>query len=89
MASPKLTPTKQVQDDDPARVAPETPPEAAEGGGHPEPGDIASLAHQYWEERGRPLGTPDEDWFRAEKEIRLRGRPVPESSGEGDAGPFA
>lgn len=89
MASPKLTPTKQVQDDDLARVAPETPPEAAEGGGHPEPGDIASLAHQYWEERGRPLGTPDEDWFRAEKEIKLRGRPVPENSGEGDAGPFA
>ena len=89
MASPKLTAKKQAQDDDLAGVAPETPPEAVEGGGHSEPGDIASLAHQYWEERGRPLGTPDEDWFRAEKEIKLRGRPVPENSGEGDAGPFA
>ncbi len=89
MLSPELTPEKQAQDNDLARVAPETAPEAAEGGVQPEPADIARLAHQHWEERGRPLGTPEEDWYRAEKEIKLRGRPVPENSGEGDAGPFA
>lgn len=87
MASPKLTQEKQVEDDDLAGVAPETPPEAAEGSGHPNPRDITGLAHQHWEERGRPLGTPEEDWFRAENEIKLRGRPVQDNSEEGDAGP--
>jgi Protein of unknown function (DUF2934) len=31
---------------------------------------IAQLAFSYWEKRGRPLGSPEEDWFRAEREIR-------------------
>lgn len=26
---------------------------------------IAVLAYQYWVERGRPLGTPEVDWYRA------------------------
>jgi hypothetical protein len=26
-------------------------------------------AYQCWEERGRPWGSPDEDWFKAEKEL--------------------
>lgn len=30
---------------------------------------IARRAHQIWEERGRPSGSPDEDWLRAEKEL--------------------
>jgi ribonuclease I len=30
---------------------------------------IALLAYKYWEERGRPAGTSQEDWFRAEREI--------------------
>jgi len=30
---------------------------------------IAVLAYQFWQERGCPLGTPEEDWFRAEREI--------------------
>jgi hypothetical protein len=33
--------------------------------------DVANLAYQLWKERGRPEGSPDEDWFRAEKQ-RLR-----------------
>ena len=28
--------------------------------------EIAALAAQYWEERGRPEGSPESDWFRAE-----------------------
>ena len=28
---------------------------------------IAVLAHQLWEERGCPDGSPDEDWCRAEE----------------------
>jgi len=31
----------------------------------PEHEEIAKLAYQFWEERGRPEGSPYEDWFRA------------------------
>ena len=34
--------------------------------------EITGLAHQLWIERGCPNGTPDEDWFRAEAELRSR-----------------
>jgi hypothetical protein len=30
---------------------------------------IAVLAYEYWQERGCPHGSPEEDWFRAEQEI--------------------
>jgi hypothetical protein len=30
---------------------------------------IALRAYQAWEERGRPWGTPDIDWFRAERDL--------------------
>ncbi len=32
---------------------------------------IASLAYKYWLERGCQGGSPEEDWFRAEREIDL------------------
>jgi hypothetical protein len=28
--------------------------------------DIATLAYRLWQERGCPIGSPEEDWFRAE-----------------------
>jgi Protein of unknown function (DUF2934) len=28
------------------------------------------LAYRLWEERGRPDGRPDEDWFEAERRLR-------------------
>jgi len=31
---------------------------------------ISALAYFYWQQRGCPTGSPDEDWFRAEREIR-------------------
>ena len=31
---------------------------------------IGRLAYLYWEERGCPNDSPDEDWFRAEAELR-------------------
>jgi hypothetical protein len=34
--------------------------------------EIEKLAYRIWEERGRPLGSPDEDWFRAERELQER-----------------
>ena len=36
--------------------------------------DIALRAYRLWEARGCPVGSPDEDWFRAVRELRA-GRP--------------
>ena len=33
---------------------------------------IGRLAFFFWEERGCPNDSPDEDWFRAEAELRNR-----------------
>jgi hypothetical protein len=32
--------------------------------------EIARLAYAYWEARGHPQGTSQEDWYRAERELR-------------------
>ena len=29
--------------------------------------DVSALAHELWRGRGCPEGSPEEDWFRAEK----------------------
>ena len=34
---------------------------------------IADRAYQRWVERGCPLGTAEQDWLEAEKELRLQG----------------
>ena len=36
----------------------------------PDPDAIARLAYAYWEDRGRPDGSSEEDWLRAEEEVR-------------------
>ena len=38
---------------------------------HPSPLDqqIESRAYELWQERGKPWGTPETDWFRAEQEL--------------------
>lgn len=53
------------------------PPDASESEGlasvkPPDPEQVAALAHQYWQERGCPSGSPDEDWFRAERALNER-----------------
>jgi hypothetical protein len=40
--------------------------------------DIAALAYSYWEARGFQGGSPQEDWLRAEQELRS-GRPQPKN----------
>ena len=30
---------------------------------------VAKLAYQLWEERGHPFGSPEVDWFRAERAV--------------------
>jgi len=34
--------------------------------------EIARLAHSYWEARSRDSGSPEEDWLRAETELKAR-----------------
>lgn len=51
--------------------------------GRPEAEEVARLAHQYWLERGSPIGTPEEDWFRAEEEFRLRRRQLEQERNHG------
>ncbi len=36
--------------------------------------DVASHAYRCWHERGCPEGSPEEDWHRAEQELREHGR---------------
>jgi len=42
-------------------------------GGHvtaPGREDIARLAYQIWEERGRPTGSAEGDWYEAERQLQ-------------------
>jgi hypothetical protein len=32
--------------------------------------EVSVLAYRFWTERESPIGSPEEDWFRAEFEIR-------------------
>ncbi len=42
----------------------------SEGASGIDPQEIAALAYRYWEERGRPESSPEQDWFRAEETLR-------------------
>jgi hypothetical protein len=33
--------------------------------------NIERLAYELWQQRGRRFGSPQEDWFRAERELLL------------------
>jgi len=39
--------------------------------------EIPRLAHSYWEARGCQGGSPEEDWYRAEEELRARRAAAP------------
>ena len=39
---------------------------------------IEKLAYRFWEERGRPSGSPEEDWFKAERELQRESIGPPE-----------
>ena len=43
-------------------------------GSAPEHDQIARLAYSYWQARGRPDGSPEEDWLRAENELLHQSR---------------
>lgn len=39
-------------------------------GSEPATEEVAALAYQLWVERGSPHGSHEEDWYRAEQELR-------------------
>jgi Protein of unknown function (DUF2934) len=39
---------------------------------HEKQQQTAFLAYQFWMERGSPVGSPSEDWFRAERASHSR-----------------
>ena len=46
------------------------------------PAETASLAYSYWEERGGVGGSAEDDWFRAETELRARAASTEENVAE-------
>jgi hypothetical protein len=37
---------------------------------NPDHSEIAALAYELWKDRGCPIGSPEEDWFQAEAELK-------------------
>lgn len=58
---------------------PEQPSDPSVEHSGPSHKEIASRAYQLWKERGGAHGPPEEDWHRAQRELRVR------SGAEGDA----
>ena len=53
-------------------AAPALEQETTAQAGRSENQEIARLAYSYWEERGCPIGSPEQDWLRAEYELHAR-----------------
>ena len=72
MASRALTVDPQANDEE--RVASEALNESAQRAvsDNINEREIAVLAYQYWQERGCPIGSDQEDWFRAEETLKNR-----------------
>ena len=61
----------KLLDDEPG-LAPEEAMTADDEMSAPANDRIAELAYSYWEARGSQGGSPWEDWFRAEQELKRR-----------------
>jgi hypothetical protein len=61
----------KMLDDEPG-VIPAEFMEASDEMSSPTHMDVAELAYSYWEARGFQGGSPWEDWFRAEEELKRR-----------------
>jgi hypothetical protein len=70
-APPRRTPARPKRAKHSASAA-EKPPEPAAIAAVCEPSqdEIARLAYSYWEARGFAGGSSEEDWLRAERELR-------------------
>jgi len=61
----------KVLDDEPGIVPQETI-SATDEMAAPTHEDVAQLAYSYWEARGNQGGSPWDDWFRAEQELKAK-----------------
>jgi hypothetical protein len=71
--SPRLTNPRipRINSPEPEVIAATEPPPAPVTKGHElEAQEIARLAYSYWEARGCQEGSAEEDWLRAEQELR-------------------
>lgn len=48
------------------------PEQTTKSSGNPLREEIAVVAYSLWQARGCPEGTPDEDWFNAEKALKAK-----------------
>ena len=72
-ARPKHSPTTADTPEKPAlKSEKEAPSAASSNGREPSHEEIRALAHSYWLARGCEGGSPEEDWRRAEEELRLQ-----------------
>jgi Protein of unknown function (DUF2934) len=72
---PAVKPVPAVRRSVPRRAMARLVPAPAAGQAHsagPDPAQVARLAYSYWEARSRQGGSPEEDWLRAEDELRGR-----------------
>ena len=68
----KAVRTPETTTSAPRRHKKATPVAAASSDGFVSTDEIATLAFSYWERRGYQGGSPEDDWFRAESELRER-----------------
>ena len=47
------------------------------------PHEIAVLAYALWQGRGCPDGSPENDWYEAERQLKAQAEPNPVLDGEG------
>jgi len=64
--TPKTAPRRAPRKTKTAESNPVTTPESQNGS---TPDQVAELAYNLWESRGRPMGSPDEDWYIAERQL--------------------
>lgn len=60
---------KQTTREGSLNEVPDRPEDRARQNNALEPEQVAALAYNLWEARGCPVGSPEEDWFRAEQEL--------------------
>jgi hypothetical protein len=65
----KATPVAQSAEAQPVAEPVQPPAADVKPAVAPSHEEIAILAYHYWELRGCPFGSPEEDWFRAEREL--------------------
>jgi Protein of unknown function (DUF2934) len=64
--------SKQISPESRGDVATEIPAADAVGVTVVNPEEVCQLAYSYWQARGCPDSSPEEDWFRAERELNGR-----------------